>query len=170
MCSQTIGFYFQDRFVLDGKATAQAIGMGMMVAAGMSFFSQAYLASRVRMNPIRLITIGLPIMMIGYGLLVFAGSIAAMVCFLGVLGLGLGMVSPGFTAGASLTVGSEEQGALGGLISACPAAGFVLGPIVGTSLYQIEPTLPYIGACLLMFPLTIYVWWFGKTKRKGSTP
>ncbi len=169
MMSQTIGFYFQDRFALDGRATAQALGMGMMVSAVMSFFSQAYLASRVKMNPIRLMNLGLPVLMVGYALLLFAGSIAALVAFLGILGLGLGMVSPGFTAGASLSVGPEEQGAVGGLISACPAAGFVLGPVVGTSLYQIDHTLPYLCACLLMLPLIIYAWRFGRTdQRKPS--
>jgi MFS family permease len=165
MASQTIGFYIQDRFVLDGKATAQAIGLGMMVASIMSFFAQAFLAGRLKMNPIRLMVVGLPILMSSYGLLLFADSIAMLVAFLGVLGLGLGMVSPGFTAGASLAVGPEKQGAVGGLVSACPAAGFVLGPIVGTSLYQIDHALPYICALVLMLPLTIYVWRFGRIKR-----
>jgi len=167
MASQTIGFYIQDRFVLDGRATAQAIGTGMMTAAIMSFFAQAFLAGRLKMNPIRLMVVGLPILMISFGLLLFANSIPMLVAFLGVLGLGLGMVSPGFTAGASLAVGPEEQGAVGGLVSACPAAGFVLGPLVGTSLYQIDHTLPYICALILMLPLTLYVWRFGRIERKA---
>lgn len=166
MMSQTIGFYFQDRFLLDGKATAQAIGLGMGVSAVMSFLSQTFLAGRVKMNPIRLMNLGLPILMLGYGLLLFAGSIATLVMVLGLLGLGLGMVSPGFTAGASLSVGSEDQGAVGGLISACPAAGFVLGPIVGTSLYQSQPTLPYLCSCLLMLPLIIYARRFGRVEHQ----
>lgn len=166
MASQTIGFYIQDRFVLDGRATAQAIGTGMMTAAIMSFLAQAFLAGRLKMNPIRLMVVGLPILMSGYGLLLFADSIAMLVVFLGGIGLGLGMVSPGFTAGASLAVGPEEQGAVGGLVSACPAAGFVLGPIVGTSLYQIDHTLPYICSLLLTLPLTLYVWWFSRRGKR----
>ena len=165
MASQTIGFYIQDRFVLNGKATAQAIGTGMMTAAIMSFFAQAFLAGRLKMNPARLMVVGLPILMTSFGLLLFANSIPVLVAFLGILGLGLGMVSPGFTAGASLAVGPEEQGAVGGLVSACPAAGFVLGPLVGTSLYQVDHTLPYICALVLMLPLTLYVWRFGKIRR-----
>jgi len=165
MVSQTIGFYIQDRFVLDGKDTAQAIGTGMMCAASMSFFAQAVLAGRLKMKPVRLMSLGLPIMMVSYGLLLFAGSIAVLVVFLGGLGLGLGMVSPGFTAGASLAVGADEQGTVSGLVSACPAAGFVLGPILGTSLYQVDHTLPYLCALLLMLPLTLYVWRFARLER-----
>ena len=168
MSSQTIGFYIQDRFVLDGKATAQVIGMGMMVAAAMSFFSQAFLAGRLKMNPIRLMTLGLPVMMVGFALLLFANSIATLVIFMGVLGLGIGMVSPGFTAGASLAVSSEEQGAVSGMISACPSAGFVFGPIVGTSLYQVDHGLPYLLACALMLPLSLYVWRFGRIERSKA--
>jgi MFS family permease len=161
--SQTIGFFIQDRFALDGRTTAQSLGMGMMVSACMSFFSQAYLAGRVKMTPIRLINFGLPVLFLGYALLPFASSISILIAFMGVLGLGLGLVSPGFTSGASLSVGPKEQGAVGGLISACPAAGFVLGPIVGTSLYQIHHTLPYYCSCLLMLPLIIYALRYGRT-------
>lgn len=156
MMSQTIGFYIQDRFVLDGQATAQAIGLGMGVSALMSFLSQTFVAGRGKLSPYRLMNLGLPILLLGYGLLLLAGSIGALVVMLGILGLGVGMVSPGYTAGASLAVGPEEQGAVGGLISACPAAGFVLGPIVGTSLYQLQPTLPYYCAFALMLPLVLY--------------
>ncbi|WP_321391266.1 MFS transporter [uncultured Desulfuromusa sp.] len=163
--SQTIGFFIQDRFSLSGQATAQALGMGMMVSAVMSFFSQAFLVGRVKMTPIQLINIGLPILFLGYALLPFAGSIAVLIVFLGILGFGLGLVSPGFTSGASLSVGPKEQGAVGGLISACPAGGFVLGPIVGTSLYQINHCLPYYCSCMLMLPLIFYSLRFGR-KRK----
>lgn len=162
MMSQTIGFYIQDRFVLDGQATAQAIGLGMGGSALMSFLSQTFVAGRGKLSPYRLMNLGLPILLLGYGLLLLAGSIGALVVMLGILGLGVGMVSPGYTAGASLAVGPEEQGAVGGLISACPAAGFVLGPIVGTSLYQIQPTLPYYCACALMLPLVLYARQIGR--------
>ncbi len=165
MMSQTIGFYFQDRFALDGQATAQVLGIGMMVSAAMSLFAQAYLVRRARMTPTRLMHLGLPLLLIGYPALLLAGSIPVLVGLLGILGLGLGLVSPGFTAGASLAVGPQEQGAVGGLISACPAAGFVLGPLLGTSLYQVNPAYPYLCACLLMIPLTVYAW-----RLRGPSP
>lgn len=168
MMSQTIGFYFQDRFVLDGKSTAQALGLGMGVSAGMSFISQAILAGRLQLQPVRLMLLGLPVLMIGYALLLCAGSIPELVTYMGILGFGLGMVAPGFTAGASLAVGPNEQGAVGGLISACPAAGFVLGPIIGTSLYQFHQTLPYLCASLLMVPLALYAWHFEKNQRRQA--
>jgi len=156
MMSQTIGFYFQDRFHLDGPATAQVLGLGLMVAAITSLLAQAFLVQRLGLSPPRLLTRGLPLLFAGFGALPFAGSIPLLIGAMGVIGLGLGLVGPGFTAGASLAVGAEEQGAVGGLISACPAAGFVLGPLVGTGLYQLAPTLPYIASALLVLPLFGY--------------
>ncbi len=156
MMTQTIGFYFQDKFVLDGKATAQAIGAGLMVTAITSLFAQVFLVRRFRMTPIGLLKVGLPILMIGYASLLFADHIIVLIGFLGILGLGQGMVAPGFTAGASLSVSSDEQGAVGGLTAACPSGGFVLGPLIGTSLYQVNHTLPYICAGILMALVFIY--------------
>jgi len=158
MMSQTIGFYFQDKFTLDARATAQAIGMGLMASSVMSLLAQTCLVRRRAMTPTRLLRTGLPILLVGYASLLVAGSIPLLIAAMAVLGLGLGLVAPGFTAGASLAVGPGEQGAVGGLISACPAAGFVLGPLLGTSLYQLKPTLPYLCAGLLMVPLLAYAW------------
>jgi MFS family permease len=160
MVSQTIGFYFQDRFVLSGQATAQGLGLGMMMSAAMSLFAQALVVRRTSMTPRRLMNLGLPILLIAYPALLLAGSEPVLVALMGILGLGLGLVSPGFTAGASLSVGPDEQGGGGGLISACPAAGFVLGPLIGTSLYQVNPVYPALCAALLMIPLTLYAWRF----------
>jgi len=162
MMSQTIGFYLQDRFVLDAKVTAQALGAGLMLSATMSLFAQTVLVRRHGMTPVRLMRGGLPVLLAGYLGLLLAGNIPLLVVAMGVIGLGLGLVAPGFTAGASLAVGPDEQGAVGGLISACPAGGFVLGPLVGTSLYQLQPILPYLVAGLLMVPLTLYVWRLGE--------
>ncbi len=157
MMTQTIGFYFQDRFVLDAQKTAQVLGTGMMISALMSFFSQSFLVGRLHLKPHQLIYRGLPLLAVGYALLPFLGSIPLVFAVSGAQGLGLGLVAPAFTGGASLAVSSEEQGAIGGIIASCPAAGFILGPIIGTSLYQLAQPLPYFCACSLMIILLIYL-------------
>jgi len=156
MTTQTIGFYIQDRFVLDGKTTAQVAGMGMMVSALASLLAQTLLVQRLRLAPTHLLVSGLPLLLVGFVLLPLAGNIPALVGVLGILGLGMGLIAPGFTAGASLAVGADEQGAVGGLISACPAAGFILGPMLGTTMYQHIHVLPYFCAAGLMLPLLVY--------------
>ena len=46
------------------------------------------------------------------------------------LGTGLGLCMPAISAGASLAVSTEEQGGAAGLIAACPALGFTVGPVI----------------------------------------
>ena len=54
-------------------------------------------------------------------------------------------------ASASLAVSPEEQGAAAGLVSSCPALGFVAGPICAGALYQIHGTLaPLFSAAVFL--------------------
>jgi len=55
-------------------------------------------------------SLALPLLLISYGLLPLAGSLILLVVVLGILGLGLGIVTSGFTGRASLAGGPDEQG------------------------------------------------------------
>jgi MFS family permease len=46
-------------------------------------------------------------------------------------------------------VSRDEQGGAAGLITACPAAGFVVGPILGGALYQVNLTYPPLFAGII---------------------
>ena len=56
--------------------------------------------------------------------------------------LGYGFARPGFTAGASLMVGEDEQGAVAGAVTAINGACFVLAPAAGIGLYGIGGAVP----------------------------
>ena len=58
---------------------------------------------------------------------------------------------PAIIAGASLAVGADEQGGAAGLIAACPAIGFVAGPLCGGLLYQVQSSLAPLFAALIFF-------------------
>ena len=73
-----------------------------------------------------------------------------------ILGLGMGLAGPGFMAGASVAVSSEEQGAVAGVAGSCPALGFTVGPILGTYLYSIDGALPYAFAFASYILLFLY--------------
>jgi MFS family permease len=66
---------------------------------------------------------------------------------------------------ASLAVGPDEQGALAGLTSAVPALGSIIGPVLGTGLYQLHPQLPYLANALLLLPP---LWLSWKFLRQGA--
>ena len=64
---------------------------------------------------------------------------------------GLGLLMPAVAAGASLAVDHQEQVGVAGLVAACPAAGFIIGPLLGGALYQYSaPSAALVAAVILL--------------------
>ena len=156
---QTLGFFYQDRLGLDAQHTAQMVGLAMMISAILSLLAQAVFVQRCNFAPMTLVRIGLPIMGVGFLILANAEHTFWLISCMGFVGFGMGMTMPGFTAAATLSVSSSEQGSVAGVIAASPALGFIVGPLVGTTLYQFGETLPYWFTSVMFIPLIAYVWW-----------
>lgn len=73
-----------------------------------------------------------------------------------VLGTGLGFGAPGVMSAPTLLATREEQGAVAGLVSSSTALTFMLGPLIGNSLYEMAPTSPYILGTVLLAGLVIF--------------
>jgi len=111
---------------------------------------QLTVTQRFQGPPVILIRIGLALMAVGALLISIAGGYALIVVALGIVGAGLGLATPSLAAAASLAVEPEEQGATAGLVTACPAAGFVVGPVFFGWLYTLDPTVSAAGAGLML--------------------
>lgn len=150
---QTLGFYFQDVLQLDAAQTAKQVGIAMMGSALFALISQIVVVQRFAWRPVILMRAGLVCMFIGFlGLATvenFYWLVGAM-CF---VGAGMGMSMPGFSSAATLAVSPKEQGAVAGLISACPALGFIVGPVLGAGLYQVNQYAPYWFSAFMFLPL-----------------
>lgn len=152
---QTLGFYIQDRLQIDGRETAKYTGLAMMIGAVASLAAQG-LAVRLGWSSSRLMGVGLPAMLAGSVLLLVAEGpwlvALSMVC----VGVGAGLTGPGYMSAASRAVEAHEQGAVAGLVSAAPALGYIVGPLAGTALYQIDPHWPYLVVAVSFIPLIFY--------------
>ncbi|MEQ8516989.1 MAG: MFS transporter, partial [Chromatocurvus sp.] len=148
---QTLGFLVQDTLSLDGIATAQMTGAALMVSATFTFIVQVTAMQWLKLKPGTFIRLGLLSMLCGAAILGSSGNFILLAAGMGFLGAGLGLTMPAIVAGASLAVGAEEQGGAAGLISACPAIGFVAGPLCGGLLYQVQPPLAPLFAALVFF-------------------
>ena len=76
------------------------------------------------------------------------------------MGIGMGLASPGYTASASLKANSENQGTVIGFAFAAPALGFTIGPLLSGFMYEVSPTLPFwfiIPTFLIVFVLTFFM-------------
>jgi MFS family permease len=120
--------------------------------------TQLGLVQRLRWSPLQLLKLGLPVTVLGYTLMALATDIEhlwlAMACF----GTGMGITVPAFNAGASLSVGPHEQGALAGLLGSSASLGYLFGPLIGGYLYGVAPALPFWGAALALLPLPMFIW------------
>jgi MFS family permease len=157
---QTMAFRFQDVLSLTAVETARTFGLGMMLSAAASLFSQAVLVQRMDIRPFNLLRMAMPLLILAFLIMAVADSRPYLLGAMALLGLGMGLAGPGFMAGASLAVGPEEQGAVAGVASSCGPLGFTIGPLVGTALYSIEPVYPYIFTLIVYLPLMIFVLWY----------
>lgn len=155
---QTLGFYFQDALALDSQQAARKVGFALMLAAALALLAQGLLVQRLHWPPGRLIVAGLAALALGSLLLAVGLSATWLYAGVGLCGLGVGLSFPGCVAAASLSVGKDEQGALAGLTTSLPALGSIVGPVLGTGLYQLSPHWPYAGNLVLLLPLLVYAW------------
>ncbi len=150
MVQQTLAFRLQDTLNLSGIETAQYTGWAMMVSAANILFMQIAIAQRFTGPPIQLVRWGGGLLLVGTVIISSMDSWPVVLASMALIGAGLGLLMPAVAAGASLAAGPEEQGGVAGLVSACPAAGFILGPISGGFLYQYNGPAAGWGAVLIL--------------------
>lgn len=143
---QTLGFRLQDSLALSNTETAQYTGIALMVSAGSTFAMQVLVAQRFKSTPVLLVRWGLGALLCGALLIAASHGFYLLLAGMAFLGAGLGLMVPAVASGASLAVAPEEQGGAAGLVTATPAAGFVVGPVACGWLYTIHPWLSPLGA------------------------
>jgi MFS family permease len=166
---QTLPFRFQDTLNLSAQETAQTFGMAMGLSAACSLASQLLIMQRFSLTPYAWLCLSLPFLIGAYFVLAIAETQFLMVLAMMVQGAGMGIAAPAFTAGSSLAVRAEEQGAVAGLASSCGPLGFTLGPLIGGFFYQVEPDLPYWFTFWIYLPLFLFVLRAWYLSREGRT-
>ncbi len=153
----TFGFLLQDVLGLTPHETVQYCGIGFVVLAVSSVLTQLVLVQRLRPTGRMMIRAGVVLMLAAFILLCTGGTFPAYVASLALLGTGLGLVRPGSAAGASLAVGPDEQGSVAGLLGGVAVIGNVVGPMIGTKLYELAPLGPYMLNAAVMAIVLVYV-------------
>jgi MFS family permease len=89
--------------------------------------------------------------------LVVVGSDAVLLAVgVAVLGAGMGFGTPGFMSAPTVLADREEQSAVAGLVSSSSALAFMAGPLLGTGLYELSPTVPYLVGAVLLAGLSVF--------------
>jgi MFS family permease len=129
-----------------------------MLSAVLALVAQAVVVQRLAWPAWRLILVGLTALAVGTLLLAIGGHAVLLFAGVGCCGFGVGLCHPGCIGLASMSVGSHEQGSLAGLTSALPALGSIVGPLLGTGLYELSPHWAYGGNLLLLIAVIVYAY------------
>ncbi len=151
------GFLIADRFGLSPERTGLATGGAILLAGIGMVVAQAVIVPKVNWSPVRLLRVGSAIALVGFVLLAPAATAALFGAAIGLIGLGLGIAMPGYTAGPTLLMRPEEQGGLAGLIGATNGLTFVVAPTLATSLYSVRPLLPVLLGAAMMALVVVFV-------------
>lgn len=159
------GFIVQDRLGLDAETTGLVTG-GALLAAGVGMIlAQAVIVPRSGWAPGTLLRIGCSVAFVGFLLLIMDVGVVALFVAILLIGLGLGIAMPGYTAGPTMVVDRAEQGGLAGLIGATTGLTFVIAPTAGTALYGIWTQLPIIAGAAMMAVVTGFVFTHPRFRR-----
>lgn len=150
--TQLMGFYVPTILGLTSAQAAIPLGIVLGVMAVATVFGQLFLVARLGWPALKLLTVGIPTMAVGSFIIYLASDTLLMSIGTLLVGLGLGIGGPGFSAAMSFSVEAHEQGAAAGFLSACPALGFVIGPLIAGFMFNSFPRLPYLlmAICLLL--------------------
>lgn len=153
---QSLGFFIIDRLGLPPIEAQTFIGIALMAAAAATLLAQWALIPMFHLGPKLLMRWGAGLAAAGSILLAVSTDFYGIVLSFAIASLGYGFARPGFSAGASLAVGLEDQGAAAGAITAVNGAAFIIAPTIGIALYQVWQPLPYLLSAVLLLAMLVY--------------
>ena len=153
-------FYLQDTFSLSILETQQSLGIALGFMALTSIVAQLTIVQKIKVPPIKLVKWSTPFFILGTLVAVYAANFNIYVFGMSIIGLGMGLGTPGYTAAVSLNADSENQGAAVGLAMIAPGLGCSIGPLLGGFLYESSPSLPFLAILpifVLVFLIASYI-------------
>ena len=162
-------FYLQDTFSLSILLTQQSLGIALGFMALTSIVAQLSIVQKIKVPPIRLVQWSTPFFILGTLVAVYASNFNIYVFGMSIIGLGMGLGTPGYTAAASLNADSESQGAAVGLAMVAPGLGFSVGPFLGGFLYESSPSLPFLSILPIFVLVFLIASYINKNSVTGKT-
>lgn len=152
-----LAFYLQDELALDAERTVQYAGIGFVILALAGLISQLVIVQRFRPSARAMMRVGVALMLAAFLLLVGGSTLPVFLAGLALLGIGFGLVRPGASAAASLAVEANEQGSAAGILGGVAVAGNVIGPMMGTALYEFSHKAPFLVNVVMLSVVLILV-------------
>jgi MFS family permease len=150
-------FYIQDKFDVPDIAAVMRIASIMLACMAVVItLVQGVLFQIIKISPQVLLRLCSPLFAIALFMMAFAPSLLVLGVAFGLLGGAFACATPGINGSASLKMEPHEQGAAAGYLAAANTSGAILGPVVGTSLYKLQPNAPMLVGGILMVIISVY--------------
>jgi MFS family permease len=118
---------------------------------------QAVVIQKLQVGAGKMLRIGCPVFVAGLACLLLANSMLLVWVAFSMFGVSMALANAGIAGGASLSVEPHEQGAVGGLLSAAPILGMVMGPLLGPWLFEaFGPQAPALAGLIAFAGLSVY--------------
>ncbi len=153
-----VGFIVQDRLGLPPQRAVSLTAVMLLANAAGAMLMQLVAVPRLGWSPQRLLRAGLTTAVIALSSLALAPSLPIMAASTFFLGIAMGLVGPGFTAGGSLAVSAAEQGGVAGILNATGAVTWIFAPVTATALYGWQPLAPFVLALAVLSASTAVAW------------
>lgn len=154
---QVGGFYAMDALGMSPTEGAQAVGVALMGTAGAVLFVQLIVIRVLEPSPRAIIVAGTVFGILGFSTILTVTTYPAFFVGMTLLGFFNGLMRPGVISAASVSVRTEEQGGVAGLMNATGGFGVVVAPFVGMPLYGVLPQAPYFLCLISTLALFFFV-------------
>jgi len=148
-----IGFLVIDRLQVPLDHAQQWIAIVLIVGALASLLAQWWLIPQFALTPRQLVIWGSIVAAVGTVITGYATSVYGLTLGFALSSLGFGLYRPGFTSGASLAVGLDEQNAVAGMVTSVNGVAYIAAPAIGIALYGISLPMPFLATGMLMVAL-----------------
>ncbi len=153
--AQTLGFLIIDKLGLPPMQAQGYITLAMAAGAVAGLLAQWGLIRMFTMRPRDLLRWGVAAAALGNVVVALAPDYAAVAIGYAIANLGYGFARPGFTAGASLSVGPKDQAGAAGAIAAINGLNVVCGPFF-VMLYRKIGWGPFALNTVILLGLLVY--------------
>ncbi|MDO5746183.1 MAG: MFS transporter [Actinomycetaceae bacterium] len=151
-----IGFAIQDRFHASDTLTAAITALLLTIMSVVMVITQGGIAPALGWTSRQLLRRAMALITVGFAFFLPSQSYVLLAIGSVALGVGFGMAMPGYTAGPTLEMSREEQGSLAGLINANNGMAYAVAPVLSTSLYGWNSTIPFYGALGIMALVAVF--------------
>ncbi len=152
-----LGFMFTD-FTQKGLETSGPLAGLALIFGGFGVIVTQIILSIRPIGPRPLLVAGPAFSVIGCFILATISSAKILICFTFFMGIVAGVCITGWTSGASLAVGPEEQGQAAGRVQFISCVAQIMAPIVAGATYGIWRPLPWLVLAPLMGIAAVVAW------------